>query len=142
MVCNNCINKICYYIQQLLVKSFEEVWVSLSGSPVCNLVSLIIYGKLIFVFQVRWPLSLVISRKSLTKYQLIFHSLFHCKHVNRQLCAAWQLHQVWDRIISICGPTASLFSPNNGLIYYFPFLGPPQTWHARDSYLRFIFAVS
>ncbi|KAG8390704.1 hypothetical protein BUALT_Bualt01G0111200 [Buddleja alternifolia] len=45
-------------------------------------------------FKVRWPLSLVISRKALTKYQLIFRFLFHCKHVNRQLCAAWQLHQV------------------------------------------------
>ncbi|KAL0403400.1 UNVERIFIED_CONTAM: Gamma-tubulin complex component 2 [Sesamum radiatum] len=32
--------------------------------------------------------------KSFTKYQLIFRFLFHCKHVNRQLCAAWQLHQV------------------------------------------------
>ncbi|KAK9281856.1 hypothetical protein L1049_004762 [Liquidambar formosana] len=38
----------------------------------------------------------VISRKSLTKYQLIFHFLFHCKHVNRQLCGAWQVHQVLE----------------------------------------------
>ncbi|KAK2974294.1 hypothetical protein RJ640_016780, partial [Escallonia rubra] len=42
---------------------------------------------------VQWPLSLVISRKALTKYQLIFRFLFHCKHVNRQLCGAWQVHQ-------------------------------------------------
>lgn len=46
------------------------------------------------VLQVQWPLSLVISRKALTKYQLIFRFLFHCKHVNRQLCMAWQVHQV------------------------------------------------
>jgi hypothetical protein len=45
--------------------------------------------------QVQWPLSLVISRKALTKYQLIFRLLFHCKHVSRQLCAAWQIQQVW-----------------------------------------------
>ncbi|CAH1435917.1 unnamed protein product [Lactuca virosa] len=44
-------------------------------------------------YKVQWPLSLVISRKALTKYQLIFQFLFHCKHVHRQLCAAWQLHQ-------------------------------------------------
>ena len=44
--------------------------------------------------QVQWPLSLVISRKALTKYQLIFRVLFHCKHVSRQLCAAWQIQQV------------------------------------------------
>ncbi|KAH9541682.1 hypothetical protein CY35_14G078000 [Sphagnum magellanicum] len=47
-------------------------------------------------YKVRWPLSLVISRKALTKYQLIFRHLFHCKHVERQLCATWQLHQVLE----------------------------------------------
>uniref|UniRef100_A0A0D3FXL2 Gamma-tubulin complex component n=1 Tax=Oryza barthii TaxID=65489 RepID=A0A0D3FXL2_9ORYZ len=31
-------------------------------------------------YKVQWPLSLVISRKALTKYQLIFRLLFHCKH--------------------------------------------------------------
>ncbi|KAJ7516840.1 hypothetical protein O6H91_21G000900 [Diphasiastrum complanatum] len=44
-------------------------------------------------YKVRWPLSLVISRKALTKYQLIFRHLFHCKHVERQLCTTWQAHQ-------------------------------------------------
>jgi gamma-tubulin complex component 2 len=52
-------------------------------------------------YKVRWPLSLVISRKALTKYQLIFRHLFHCKHVERQLCATWQLHQVHFCVISI-----------------------------------------
>ncbi|KAF5948218.1 hypothetical protein HYC85_014175 [Camellia sinensis] len=42
-------------------------------------------------YKVHWPLSLVISRKALTKYQLIFRFLFHCKHVDRQLCGAWQV---------------------------------------------------
>ncbi|KAL8171878.1 hypothetical protein V2J09_023682 [Rumex salicifolius] len=47
-------------------------------------------------YKVQWPLSLVISRKALTKYQLIFSLLFHCKHVDRQLCGAWQAHQVLE----------------------------------------------
>ncbi|KAF3795416.1 Gamma-tubulin complex component 2 [Nymphaea thermarum] len=47
-------------------------------------------------YKVQWPLSLVISRKALTKYQLIFRLLFHCNHVHRQLCAAWQVHQVLE----------------------------------------------
>ncbi|GFZ14546.1 Spc97 / Spc98 family of spindle pole body (SBP) component [Actinidia rufa] len=47
-------------------------------------------------YKVQWPLSLVISRKALTKYQLIFCFLFHCKHVDRQLCGAWQVHQVLE----------------------------------------------
>jgi gamma-tubulin complex component 2 len=46
-----------------------------------------------FDYNVEWPLSLVISRKSLTKYQLIFRHLFLCKHVERQLGAAWSYHQ-------------------------------------------------
>lgn len=44
-------------------------------------------------YKIRWPLSIVISKNSLTKYQLIFRFLFHCKHVDRQLCGAWQAHQ-------------------------------------------------
>ncbi|KAB1203437.1 Gamma-tubulin complex component 2 [Morella rubra] len=44
-------------------------------------------------YKVQWPLSIVISRKALRKYQLIFRFLFHCKHVDRQLCGAWQVHQ-------------------------------------------------
>ncbi|KAH9698245.1 gamma-tubulin complex component 2 [Citrus sinensis] len=45
-------------------------------------------------YKVQWPLSIVISRKALTKYQMVFRLLFHCKHVERQLCGAWQVHQV------------------------------------------------
>ncbi|KAL2319472.1 hypothetical protein Fmac_028441 [Flemingia macrophylla] len=45
-------------------------------------------------YKVHWPLSIVLSRKALAKYQLIFRFLFHCKHVDRQLCGAWQVHQV------------------------------------------------
>ncbi|KAJ0080147.1 hypothetical protein Patl1_23964 [Pistacia atlantica] len=44
-------------------------------------------------YKVQWPLSIVISRKALTKYQLLFRLLFHCKHVERQLGGAWQVHQ-------------------------------------------------
>ncbi|KAH9698239.1 gamma-tubulin complex component 2 [Citrus sinensis] len=45
-------------------------------------------------YKVQWPLSIVISRKALTKYQMVFRLLFHCKHVERQLCGAWQVHQI------------------------------------------------
>ncbi|KAF5951040.1 hypothetical protein HYC85_013033 [Camellia sinensis] len=44
-------------------------------------------------YEVQWPLSLVISRKALTKYQLIFRFLFHYEHVDLQLCGAWKIHQ-------------------------------------------------
>ena len=32
-------------------------------------------------YRVRWPLSLVISKRQLTKYQLIFRHLFYIQHV-------------------------------------------------------------
>ncbi|KAG5054603.1 hypothetical protein JHK85_007113 [Glycine max] len=42
-------------------------------------------------YKVHWPLSIVLSSKALIKYQLLFRFLFHCKHVDRQLCGAWQV---------------------------------------------------
>ena len=48
-------------------------------------------------YTVRWPLSLVISRKCLFKYQMLFRHLFYCKHVERQLCATWSSHKVAKR---------------------------------------------
>ena len=40
-------------------------------------------------YKVKWPLSLVISRKCLYKYQMLFRHLFFCRHVERELCATW-----------------------------------------------------
>lgn len=40
-------------------------------------------------YHVRWPLTLVLSRKALTKYQLLYRHLFRCKYLERSLCATW-----------------------------------------------------
>ncbi|CAN0401828.1 unnamed protein product, partial [Ectocarpus sp. 8 AP-2014] len=46
-------------------------------------------------FKVGWPVSLVLSKKSLTKYQLLFRHLFFAKHVQRLLSKdSWREHQV------------------------------------------------
>ena len=45
-------------------------------------------------YTVKWPLSLVISRKALFKYQMLFRHIFHCKLVERQLCATWTCQKV------------------------------------------------
>ncbi|KAJ6654038.1 hypothetical protein lerEdw1_007547 [Lerista edwardsae] len=42
-----------------------------------------------FDYIVKWPLSLIINRKALTRYQMLFRHLFYCKHVERQLCNVW-----------------------------------------------------
>lgn len=49
-------------------------------------------------YSVKFPLSLVISRKALTKYQLIFRHLLSLKHGEQVLCHAWIEHSkspVW-----------------------------------------------
>ncbi|CAN0584414.1 unnamed protein product, partial [Ectocarpus sp. 12 AP-2014] len=50
---------------------------------------------LMMSFTVGWPVSLVLSKKSLTKYQLLFRHLFFAKHVQRLLSKdSWREHQV------------------------------------------------
>jgi gamma-tubulin complex component 2 len=44
-------------------------------------------------YRVKWPLTLILSFKSITKYQLIFRHLLFCKYVERNLEKAWLLHQ-------------------------------------------------
>ena len=52
-------------------------------------------------YHVKWPLSLVISRKCLFKYQMLFRHLFYCKHVERQLGVSWSLYkQTKDSLLS------------------------------------------
>ncbi|KAL9165532.1 hypothetical protein ABFS82_06G176400 [Erythranthe guttata] len=94
-------------------------------------------------FKVRWPLSLVISRKALTKYQLIFRFLFHCKNVNRQLCAAWQLHQGLRRVDmqGIAISVSSLLCRDmlkfiNSLLHYLTFEVLEPNWHVMHSRLQ------
>ncbi|KAJ7063541.1 gamma-tubulin complex, DGRIP84/SPC97 component [Mycena amicta] len=40
-------------------------------------------------YTVKFPLSLVISRKTILRYQLLFRFLFHLKHVEQSLSAMW-----------------------------------------------------
>lgn len=43
-------------------------------------------------YRVKWPLTLIISRRAITKYQLIFRHLFFCKYVEKSLANTWLLH--------------------------------------------------
>ncbi|KAF2073801.1 hypothetical protein CYY_004895 [Polysphondylium violaceum] len=45
--------------------------------------------SLAFNYHVGWPVSLIISRKSLIKYQIIFRHLFLCKHIEKLLNETW-----------------------------------------------------
>lgn len=94
-------------------------------------------------YKVQWPLSIVISRKALTKYQLIFRFLFHCKHVNRQLCGAWQVHQ-GVRALNTRGTAISrssllcrsMLKFINSLLHYLTFEVIEPNWHVMHSRLQ------
>ncbi|KAI8642320.1 Spc98 family-domain-containing protein [Parasitella parasitica] len=57
------------------------------------------YEALVLDYTVTFPLSLVISRKALTKYQLLFRHILNMKHVEDLLCSAWmdQKNSLWKR---------------------------------------------
>jgi gamma-tubulin complex component 2 len=68
-----------------------------SGLEANNRKPLTGYDALILDYTVTFPLSLVISRKALTKYQLLFRHIFNMKHVEDLLCGAWmdQKNTAW-----------------------------------------------
>lgn len=94
-------------------------------------------------YKVHWPLSIVLSRKALTKYQLIFRFLFHCKHVDRQLCGAWQVHQ-GVRALNTHGTAISrssllcrsMLKFINSLLHYLTFEVIEPNWHLMYNRLQ------
>ncbi|XP_011015009.1 PREDICTED: gamma-tubulin complex component 2 [Populus euphratica] len=94
-------------------------------------------------YKVEWPLSIVISRKALAKYQLIFRFLFRCKHVDRQLCGAWQVHQ-GVRALNMHGTAISrsslicrsMLKFINSLLHYLTFEVLEPNWHVMHNRLQ------
>ena len=41
------------------------------------------------LWQVEWPVSLVLNHKALAQYQMLFRHFFYCKHIERLLSAVW-----------------------------------------------------
>lgn len=44
-------------------------------------------------YRVGWPVSIVLSRRAITKYQLLSRLLYFSKHVERRVLSCWQDHQ-------------------------------------------------
>jgi gamma-tubulin complex component 2 len=53
--------------------------------------------------------SLVLSRKALTQYQLLFRLLFHCKRVRNGLDNSWLWHQSMKELPQVRGLLANTF---------------------------------
>ena len=75
-------------------------------------------------YYVKFPLSLVISRKTILRYQLIFRFLLHLKHVEQSLSTMWIEHKTapWRRATRprAAGTDHGRQTPQ-----------PPKDWHSE-----------
>jgi gamma-tubulin complex component 2 len=100
-----------------------------------------------FDFKVRWPLSLVLSKAALTKYQLIFRHLFYCRHVETRICACWRMQQATKELNlrMVLGPQYALLQRMLHLLqnfqYYVMFEVLEPRWHMLERQLRSVKTV-
>ncbi|KAJ3607947.1 hypothetical protein NHX12_024998 [Muraenolepis orangiensis] len=97
-----------------------------------------------FDYIVKWPLSLIINRKALTRYQMLFRHIFHCKHVERLLCNVWitnkdakqhSLHSTkWFSAAFALRQRMLNFVQN--IQYYMMFEVMEPTWHIMENNLK------
>ncbi|PQK10400.1 hypothetical protein BB8028_0002g07220 [Beauveria bassiana] len=69
-----------------------EVLQPLSNQPVETDKNATGYTSLQFDYAVPFPVSLVVSRKTVWRYQALFRYLFSLRHLESQLSSAWHLH--------------------------------------------------
>ncbi|XDV44944.1 hypothetical protein PO909_013148 [Leuciscus waleckii] len=97
-----------------------------------------------FDYIVKWPLSLIINRKALTRYQMLFRHMFYCKHVERLLCNVWisnktakqySLHSAkWFAAAFALRQRMLNFVQN--IQYYMMFEVMEPTWHIMENNLK------
>ncbi|KAF8943777.1 hypothetical protein BGZ47_005073 [Haplosporangium gracile] len=74
------------------VSSMDGIMMSTAELPTQSRGPLAGIDALTLDYSVKFPLSLVISRKALTKYQLLFRHLLYLKHCEQVLCITWTEH--------------------------------------------------
>jgi gamma-tubulin complex component 2 len=101
----------------------------------------------VLAYKVRWPSSLIISKRTLTQYQLIFRHLFSCKHVERQLCQTWLIHQSTKELdlrsafaSSYCLRQRMLHFWQN-LMYYMMVEVLEPNWHSFEEAMKSVTTV-
>jgi len=52
------------------------------------------FESIAFTYKVQWPLSLILNRRNIACYQMLFRHLFYCKYVERQLEAVWKENKI------------------------------------------------
>lgn len=97
-----------------------------------------------FDFEVQWPVSLVISRKSIKRYQLIFRHLFRCRHVELTLSRTWLDDQFFKDVPhDSASPRAAAFALRQRMLnfvqsfqYYTMYEVIEPNWHIMAEKLR------
>ncbi|XP_057317649.1 gamma-tubulin complex component 2-like [Hydractinia symbiolongicarpus] len=95
-------------------------------------------------YEVKWPLSLILSKKALTKYQMLFRHLFYAKHVERLLCHLWASNKEAKKHMLHKRPWYSIaFALRQRMIhfvqnfeYYMMFEVIEPCWHVLEDNLR------
>ena len=96
-----------------------------------------------FEYEVSWPISLVLSKHAITKYQLLFRHLFHCKHVERQLSSSWLSQQEIKQLYGVTVAFTASFGLRQRMLHFlfniqhymmFEVLEP--NWHVLHQKLR------
>uniref|UniRef100_A0A672J8E8 Gamma-tubulin complex component n=1 Tax=Salarias fasciatus TaxID=181472 RepID=A0A672J8E8_SALFA len=119
--------------QEKAIINAEQADVALSGLEAFS-----------FDYIVKWPLSLIINRKALTRYQMLFRHMFYCKHVERLLCNVWitnkdfkeySLHSAkWFSAAFALRQRMLNFVQN--IQYYMMFEVMEPTWHVMENNLK------
>ncbi|KAJ8284904.1 hypothetical protein COCON_G00037540 [Conger conger] len=97
-----------------------------------------------FDYIVKWPLSLIINRKALTRYQMLFRHIFYCKHVERLLCNVWISNKsVKQYSLHTAKWFATAFALRQRMLnfvqniqYYMMFEVMEPTWHIMENNLK------
>nr|XP_031529851.1 gamma-tubulin complex component 2 isoform X1 [Vicugna pacos] len=97
-----------------------------------------------FDYVVKWPLSLIINRKALTRYQMLFRHMFYCKHVERQLCNVWISNKAAKQCsLHSAKWFAGAFTLRQRMLnfvqniqYYMMFEVMEPTWHVLEKNLK------
>lgn len=75
------------YLQSAGESSNTEAYTSLTSQGLKGVEALTLD------YRVGWPLSIVLSRRAITKYQLLSRLLYFSKHVERRVLSCWMDHQ-------------------------------------------------
>ncbi|CAH2321645.1 gamma-tubulin complex component 2 [Pelobates cultripes] len=97
-----------------------------------------------FDYIVKWPLSLIINRKALTRYQMLFRHMFYCKHVERLLCNVWISNKAAKQFsLHSAKWFAGAFTLRQRMLnfvqniqYYMMFEVMEPTWHILEKNLK------